>query len=312
VSPLLRRSAAASLVFHLVVALMLLFVVPRSTLEKMPELASFQVEFEGPPQEARKSDVSAPVPASTVAPEPSPEPPTPEPPKPTPPQPPPPPPPPPPPLPPPPLPVPPAPTPPVPTPEPTPAPRPPPPPPPPTPPKPPPPTPPPPVPPPPSPPSQTSQPNVTKNPAPDSRSLENTLSKLKSLHPQNQVPIARYSPPQTGAPSQGGSLIGTDNTSLNAQQRGAIGDQVRECWNRDAGALKAETFQVHLIVKTDDQGVAHQADIAPGDPAQPVGSPLHAFAERARRAVLAPRCSNLPLPASMKGRTHVFDFTFKP
>jgi len=282
-------------VFHLAVVLTLLFAIPSATPEKMPELASFQVEFEGPPQEARKSNVSAPVPASTVAPEPSPEPPTPEPPKPTPPQPPPPPPPPPPPLPPPPLPPPPLPVPPAPTP-----------------PKPPPPTPPPPVPPPPSPPSQTSQPNVTKNPAPDSRSLENTLSKLKSLRPQTQAPTARYSPPQAGAPSQGGSLIGTDNTSLNASQRGAIGDQVRECWTRDAGALKAETFQVHLIVTTDEQGVARLAKIAPDDPANAGGSPLHAFAERAVRAVLSPNCSRLPLPPSLKGRIHTFDFKFKP
>ena len=87
---------------------------------------------------------------------------------------------------------------------------------------------------------------------------------------------------------------------------------MRECWTRDAGALNAENFHVQLIVITDEQGVARQATIAPGDPAAPVGSPLHAFAERAVRAVLAPRCSALPLPASLQGQIHRFLFDFKP
>ena len=67
-----------------------------------------------------------------------------------------------------------------------------------------------------------------------------------------------------------------------------------------------------MIVTTDDQGVARRADIAPDDPAAPLGSALHAFAERARRAVLSPRCAALPLPASFHGQVHTFDFKFKP
>jgi hypothetical protein len=161
-------------------------------------------------------------------------------------------------------------------------------------------------------PSQSTQPNPTKSAVPDSRALENTLEKLRSLHQDNRAPTARYSPPPSGAPAVGGSIHGTDNTSLNAVQRDAIGYQVRECWTRDAGALGAETFSVHLIVTTDAEGVARQAFIAPGDPAAPPGSPLHAFAERAVRAVLSPQCSALPLPPSMHGAIHHFDFIFKP
>jgi neural Wiskott-Aldrich syndrome protein len=153
---------------------------------------------------------------------------------------------------------------------------------------------------------------VTKNPVPDSRALLNTLDKLRSLHQQDRAPTARYNPPASGAPAVGGSLRGTDNTSLNAVQRGAIGEQVRECWTRDAGALGAEGFTVHLIVTTDEQGVARQAAIAASDPAAPLGSPLHAFGERAVRAVLSPRCSALPLPDSLRGRIHRFDFVLKP
>ena len=107
-------------------------------------------------------------------------------------------------------------------------------------------------------------------------------------------------------------MHGTDNTSLSSVERGAIGEKVRDCWTRDAGALHAETFQVHLVVTTDAQGVARQASIAPGDPAAAFGSPLHAFAERAVRAVLAAQCSALPLPNTMLGQIHTFDFIFKP
>jgi hypothetical protein len=177
---------------------------------------------------------------------------------------------------------------------------------------PPPPAPPPPKPTPPASPSQTNQPNPTKNSAADTRSLENTLEKLRSIRSSNQAPTARYTPPRSGAPQQGGSVHGTDNTSLSAVQRGAIGDKVRECWTRDAGALDADKFQVHLIVTTDAAGVAREARIAPGDPAAPLGSPLHAFAERAVRTVLAARCSALPLPPQMLGQVHQFDFIFKP
>jgi neural Wiskott-Aldrich syndrome protein len=39
---------------------------------------------------------------------------------------------------------------------------------------------------------------------------------------------------------------------------------------------------------------------------------FRAFAERAVRAVLDPRCADLPLPQSMLGKTDVLTFQFKP
>ncbi len=104
-------------------------------------------------------------------------------------------------------------------------------------------------------------------------------------------------------------MHGTDNTSLNAVQRGAIGEKVRDCWTRDPGAKDADSFTAHLIVTTDAQGVARQVEI---DPSARPGTPLYAFNERARAAVLAARCSALPLPGSMLGQVHRFEFLFKP
>ena len=156
--------------------------------------------------------------------------------------------------------------------------------------------------------SGTVQP-VPAAPPDDSRSVLNTLERLRSLRQQTDTST---SPTRPRGPELGVSLRGSDNASLSAVQRGAVGEKVRDCWTRDAGVLHADTFQVHLIVTTDATGVARQAEIAPGDPASAFSSPLHALAERAVLAVLAAPCPTLPLPQSMIGQPHRFDFIFKP
>jgi len=160
-------------------------------------------------------------------------------------------------------------------------------------------------------PSRTSQPNATKNPAPESDALLNTLEKLRALQPQTKPPTARYNPAAGGAPNAGGSPDG-DTNALSARQMGAIGDHVRECWAHDAGALGADKLQVRLRVLTDETGVARQADVIGADLAR-MGDPVfRAFAERARRAVLDPRCANLPLPGTLLGQRRTLDFRFSP
>ncbi len=177
---------------------------------------------------------------------------------------------------------------------------------------PPPPVPPPPVPPPPARPSQTSQPNPTKNPAPDSTALNNTLEKLRSLMKQQQPPKARYNPQQGGAPNTGGAPQGDITARLSAAQRGLIGDKVRECWTKDAGALDLDKMSVMLTVTTDAAGVAREAVVAPEDRARIADPRFRAFAERAVRAVMDPRCANLPLPKNELGRVNELTFRFRP
>ncbi len=207
-------------------------------------------------------------------------------------------------------------------PEPSPSPLPPPPPPPPAPPIPPPPTPTPPlplppplVPPPPAPPSSTSQPNQTKNPVPESQELANTLDKLRALQRQTQPPTAHPNPPRGGAPTPAGTPRGDITATLSAQQRGAIGDRVRECWTKDAGALDLEKMQVMLTVTIDTaDGTARAATVADEDRGRVSGDPrLRAFAERAVRAVL--RCGDKLVPMDklvMDGGPNKLTFRFKP
>jgi hypothetical protein len=154
---------------------------------------------------------------------------------------------------------------------------------------------------------------VTRNPAPDTRELNNTLDKLRALQQQQRPPTARVNPVRGGAPQVGGSRTGDITATLSSRDQGAIGDKVRECWDIDRGALGIETMSVQLVVTFDERGVARIADFGPADIGR-VGSDarFRAFAERARRAVLDPRCSNLPIPAADLGRTGTLTFRFKP
>ena len=91
----------------------------------------------------------------------------------------------------------------------------------------------------------------------------------------------------------------TDITaSLSAEQREAIGDRVRQCWTRDAGAPGIDTMQVMLTVTVDPaDGTARSAEVADQDRARIAGDlRLRAFAERAVRAFLDPRCDKNLVP----------------
>jgi hypothetical protein len=127
---------------------------------------------------------------------------------------------------------------------------------------------------------------------------------------QKQAPTAKYNPTQGGG---GGSPTGSDQDSrLDANARRAIGDLVRECWTIDNGALNVDKLQVLLEVTTDAQGTARMAAVAPEDRGN-MGDPVfRAFAERAIRAILSPKCASFPLPKTMLGQPQTLKFRFRP
>jgi len=142
--------------------------------------------------------------------------------------------------------------------------------------------------------------------------VDNTLEKLKQMLAQKQPPTARSNPKAGGQPNGGGNPLGNDTAALSADQRGAIGDHVRECWTKDAGALDIDKQRVLLTVTTDASGVARKAEVAGDDIGRMSDPRFRAFAERARRAILDPHCANLPLPNTDLGRVGVFTFRFSP
>ena len=106
--------------------------------------------------------------------------------------------------------------------------------------------------------------------------------------------------------------MGNDTAALTADQRGAIGDHVRECWTKDAGALDIDKQRVTLTVTTDAAGVARKAEVSGADAGR-MGDPrFRAFAERAIRAVMDARCANLPLPPNALGKINELTFRFSP
>ncbi|HQU05162.1 MAG TPA: hypothetical protein PLT25_10670 [Acidocella sp.] len=160
--------------------------------------------------------------------------------------------------------------------------------------------------------SPTHQPQITKNPAPLSQSVLNTLEKLEALQKQDTPPTAKYNPDQGGAPNGGGSPNSTANSRLSGADRGAIGEHVRPCWNIDAGAPGVSTFSVHLLVQTDGTGTVRNAQIAEQDQSR-MSDPIYAaYAQRAISAVMNVQCATLPLPSYMLGKNQTFIFNFSP
>jgi outer membrane biosynthesis protein TonB len=150
--------------------------------------------------------------------------------------------------------------------------------------------------------STTSQPNVTKNPAPLSQTVLNTLLELKSLEKQTHPPKAKYNPDQDTAPSGG----------LTSADINAIGNHVRPCWTVDANAQGLSGLSVALQVTTDGTGTVHEAVVAPQDQAKMSDPIFNAFANRAIDAVMNVQCATLPLPSYMMGSNQTFLFNFSP
>ncbi|OYV25376.1 MAG: hypothetical protein B7X08_05830 [Acidocella sp. 20-63-7] len=160
--------------------------------------------------------------------------------------------------------------------------------------------------------SPTHQKQVTKNPAPLSQSVLNTLLKLKALQKQTTPPTAHYNPDQGGAPNGGGSNQSTSNSKLSGADRSAIGNHVRPCWTVDAGAPGLSTFSVNLMVTTDATGTVRQAAVAPQDQDKLSDPIFNAYAQRAIEAVMNYQCATLPLPSYMLGQPQTFLFNFTP
>ena len=86
---------------------------------------------------------------------------------------------------------------------------------------------------------------------------------------------------------------GDVTSELTGEQRGKIGDKVRECWTKDAGALDLEKMSVMVLVTVDGEGIAREVQVAPEDAGRLSDPRTNVFFERARRAILSPRCSTL-------------------
>ena len=158
------------------------------------------------------------------------------------------------------------------------------------------------------------QPNPTKNPVPDTKSLMNTLDKLLADQKQDRPPTHVYNPSRGGARDAGGQKHGNLTGALSEGQRKTIGDSVRRCYSEDTAAKDYASFYVEMEVTVDENGEARLAQLTPAYQAHANGNPqFRALAERALHAVLSPECAHLPLPPNLLGHPGaIFKFGFRP
>jgi len=158
-------------------------------------------------------------------------------------------------------------------------------------------------------PSHMTQPNKTKNATPDTHSLLATLEKFRADQPQTHPPKHHANPDQGGSTSRAGDITG----QLSAGAQKAIGASVRRCYAEDTEAKNYATFVAHLSVTVDAGGEARMVQFKPDTAARMAADPAYrALAERARDAVLNPTCSKLPIPANMLGHVQTLSFVFRP
>ena len=162
--------------------------------------------------------------------------------------------------------------------------------------------------------SLRSQQNETKNPAPDTRSLDNTLEKLLADQQQKQPPKHRYNPERGGVRGGGGAQHGDSTGLLSEEQKQAIGAEVRRCYSEDTEARDYATYMAVITVTVDADGEARAVQLSDPDMARANADPaFRAFAERAQRAVLDPQCAKLPMPADLLGKpSQQLTFRFRP
>ncbi|QCE35472.1 energy transducer TonB [Acetobacteraceae bacterium] len=163
-----------------------------------------------------------------------------------------------------------------------------------------------------APPSETKQTKVASKMASDSHSLLAAIENFKSQEKQKKPPKAHPNPTPGGTTKGGGNPDG-DTMALTSGEQKAMGASVRRCYEQDTGTRGYQTFQAHLSITTDEEGVVRLVEFEPETQAKMDEDPTYrAFAERARDAVLSPTCAKLPLPQRMLGEEHVFKFLFRP
>jgi hypothetical protein len=137
---------------------------------------------------------------------------------------------------------------------------------------------------------------------------------LKNLTKQ-QVAEAEDAPParprvMAAAPasSQPRAPLGSE---LSASERDLIIQQIERCWDVPAGARNAKDLDIEIKAVVNQDGTVRQATII--DTGRYTADPFfRAAADSAKRAILNPRCSPLPVPPDKYEAWHNLDLFFNP
>jgi hypothetical protein len=147
-----------------------------------------------------------------------------------------------------------------------------------------------------------------QRPEENSRSVENTLERLRAQQAQQQPPTGRPNP-QAGRPAAGGGSP-TGTAPLTQGEIRGLADQITECWAVDAGmlALSDRTVDVQLVL--DDRFMVRRVVIVGRN--GPNDRYAEAFVESVRRALLSPQCNPLRFPPEKRRAIEESTFRFNP
>ncbi|HTV90983.1 MAG TPA: hypothetical protein VME41_18370 [Stellaceae bacterium] len=167
---------------------------------------------------------------------------------------------------------------------------------------------------------------------PDDRAFDKLLDKLDQRTPDKPTPQpARFdallknltqqdaaaddappSPRQIAAAAEASSQPKAPlGSALTASQKDLIIEQIERCWDVPAGARDAKDLNIEVKAVVNQDGTVREAAIV--DTARYATDPFfRAAADSAKRAVLNPRCSPLPVPADKYDAWHNLDLFFNP
>ncbi|MBM3468475.1 MAG: TonB C-terminal domain-containing protein [Alphaproteobacteria bacterium] len=141
---------------------------------------------------------------------------------------------------------------------------------------------------------------------------DNTKKKKTSASKNFDDLLNELSKEESGSPSRGkGAPASTIGAVLTASEKDALSRHIAQCWIIPAGLRDARNIRVPIKINVSRDGTVQKAEIV--DKAR-MSSDLsyRTAAESARRAVLDPRCSPLPIPADKYDMFKEFTFNFDP
>lgn len=163
------------------------------------------------------------------------------------------------------------------------------------------------------PPKQQAQTPPPKRPDPPKKEPpkeDPIASILKNLAPTKPAPQQPNQPPrpQQQAAAQPAAPPSLDQVVTRSEQD-AVKEKIRPCWYFDAGAVDASKWIVGVRAQMAPDGRVLTAQILPSSQSGPAYTRA---AEAARRAVLNPQCQPLPLPPGKYNQWKELDLYFNP
>lgn len=165
----------------------------------------------------------------------------------------------------------------------------------------------------PEPPKQQAQTPPPKRPDPPKKEppkedpIASILKNLAPTKPAPQQPNQQPRPQQQAA-AQPAAPPSLDQVVTRSEQD-AVKEKIRPCWYFDAGAVDASKWIVGVRAQMAPDGRVLTAQILPSSQSGPAYTRA---AEAARRAVLNPQCQPLPLPPGKYNQWKELDLYFNP